>query len=121
MRDRARMTVSTNPHRRRVLFQAIRPTTTQSQPQVRQTTLLVTVGLIVVMCLFPPYTTTCAELDAGPEVIEVQGTTDRYVAAESRRETRRYRYDGHLASSRLLVQILLVATLAGNAYVGADE
>ncbi|MCS3858473.1 hypothetical protein GGP96_000469 [Salinibacter ruber] len=88
---------------------------------MRQTIQLVTVGLIIVMCLFPPYTATRTALNDEAEATEVRVTKYRYFAAEPRWSTPRYRYEGRLASSRLLLQILLVAMLGGGAYVIAEE
>jgi hypothetical protein len=89
---------------------------------MRQTIQLLTMAVIMVMCIFPPYETTRTTLDAGPEEAEeTQVTKYRYFAAEPRWETQKYRYEGHLDSVRLLVQLLLVVALGTGAYVVADD
>ncbi|WP_263789545.1 hypothetical protein [Salinibacter sp.] len=88
---------------------------------MRQTIQLVAVGRTVGMCLFPPSTATRRASNDEAEATEVRVTKHRYFATEPRWGTPRYRYEGRLASSRLLPQILLVAMPGGDAYVIAEE
>lgn len=121
MYDRVLVTDTTPSRWYCILLQATRHPLPQPAPCMRQTIQLVTVGLIVVMCLFPPYTATRTALNDEAEATEVRVTKYRYFAAEPRWVTPRYRYEARLASSRLLIQILLVTALGGGAYVIAEE
>lgn len=79
-------------------------------------------AVILVMCIFPPYETTRTDLRSSlQEAKETQVTKYRYFAAEPRWETQKYRYEGKLDSSRLLVQIILVVALGTGAYVMSDD
>ncbi len=89
---------------------------------MRQTILLVTLLLIVVMCLFPPFTATRVNPDAGvPEVTETEVTKYRFFTKKSTWETEEHRYDGSLDARRLGIQLIIVLALGAGAYVVLDE
>ena len=89
---------------------------------MRKAALLITLLLVVVMCLFPPYTATRINPDAGvPEMTETEVIKYRFFTKKDTWRTDEHRYNGSLDGKRLGIQLVIVLALGAGAYVVLDE